>query len=209
MRKLLLLCLLAISVQGCIGMPGSISIKYFSIVTNPTITSIGSTLPKSLWVLNFQTASRYGYAMLFRTDAYGIGYKEFDRWIERPEEMVQRVFANVFVESHAFQDIVSGTMTKPTDYMMDGYIMEFDEVRGIDTWHALFTIKVTVYRTLQREAIWYNAMTSKIELPVNQSGGFAKAMSDAVFETAAKTLQEVIAAVKKDAGGDSTITTAQ
>ena len=198
MKRLLVICAVCGIIAGCIGSPGSVQIHYFSINTDPDIEKAAASLPASLWIPDFRAASRYEYNMLFRTDEFGIGYMEFDRWIERPEEMVKRAFAMCMEKSGTFNKIQYGAVTEPTDYMLDGYLLEFDELRSGGVWKARFSIRLTLSKTLQRITIWNSVITTECEMEYNHSGGFAIAMSAAVLEAVQKVIAEAGAVIRKD-----------
>ncbi len=198
MKKLIAAVSAALLIAGCLGKPGDAPFRYFSIVTEPVVEPATSGIPKSLWIVDFLAADRYGYEILHRTDPYGIGYEQFDRWVERPEDMTRRVFATVFEERNFFKEVVFGIATAPTDYILEGYVLQFDEIRADSIWTARFSVKLTLSEPLERRIIWSDLKTVEKPLEFNQSGGFAMAMSAAVLQSAKEALEDIEAILRRE-----------
>ena len=198
MKKLIAAALMAVLLTGCFGKLRTVPFRYFSIVTEPGVKPAVVTIPKSIWIIDFQAAARYGYEIVHRTDAFGIGYEQFDRWVERPEEMTRRVYASVFDGRNFFKEVIFGVATAPTDYILEGYVLQFDEIRADSTWTARFSIKLTLSSPLEHRIIWTNLKTVERRLESNITGALAKAMSAAVLESAQDALREVEAILKKE-----------
>jgi len=180
------------------GAKQAIPVQFFSIDTNPDVSASPTKAPVSLWIPNFTASQRCRQQILYRSDEYEISYKELDRWVERPEEMVTRVFARIITDSGAFQDVVYGAIPKPADYTLEGYVLEFDEIRSSESWKARFSIRLVLYKTLERRTVWSAIETVEKPMEFHQSVDLARAMSDAVAEVAENVLKEMVQAVRQD-----------
>ncbi len=189
----------ALLLAGCISKNPYRENRYFSI--DDPASEIAPSAEKvacALAILEFETSSRYGARMLERRPGNELVYKEYDRWVEEPAEMVTVAIHNIFVASQAFLYVGGSAAIRNADYCFTGFIRRFDEVADDTGRRAALSMQCVLTRVEGGAMVWGGNIAIEIPIEGEGPGAFAKAMSKAVSAAAQKVLKNVISAVVED-----------
>jgi ABC-type uncharacterized transport system auxiliary subunit len=175
------LCLLG----GCLGRSDFTPIRYYSIDSLPvTVPRATRSWPVLLGVRPFTAATRYRDRILYRLSEVEIGFYEYDRWVEPPEEMVTRVVASMVRASGLFRQVVAVDNVQLPAWILSGELTRFDEVRESGGSRAECWLRVELRRARDEQLLWSDIIRAAIPLTVETPETLAQAMSRAVQQIA-------------------------
>jgi ABC-type uncharacterized transport system auxiliary subunit len=152
------------------------------------------TWPITLGVQPFTAATRYKDRILYRVSEVEVGFYEYDRWVEPPEEMVTRAVTAVLRTSGLFQLVTSIDNVRPPAWILSGEITRFDEVRTPIGGQAECWLRVELRHARDAQLLWSEVLMATTPLSAETPEALAQAMSQAVQEVALQLVEELAAA---------------
>lgn len=177
--SVLVMCLLG----GCLklGQNEAPAIHYYSLEPAPTtVPQAKRTWPVTLGVRPLTAGTRYRDRMLYRPSNVEVRFYEYDRWVEPPAEMVNRLLTEMLQGSNLFQQVASADDVQPQAWILSGEVLRFDEVRTNTTRHADVSLALELRRARDERLLWSDILTATQPLPGNTPEVLAQAMSRAV-----------------------------
>ena len=151
--------LVLLLVGGCLGRGDLTPIRYYSVDSLPiNITPVARSWPVPLGVRPFTAATRYRDRMLYRISAVEVGFYQYDRWVEPPEEMVTRVLSTVLGASGLFRQVVAADTVKLPAWILSGELIRFDEVREAGSRRAECWVQVEVQQAHNERLLWADVL---------------------------------------------------
>ncbi len=198
----IMIALVAVAVlAGCISQNPYIEVKYYS-VDGPSLASVEKSpimFDTGLAVVDLQAASRYDLKMLHYRQTDGvIGFREYDRWVEQPSEMLTRALVRAFQNKKIFRYVGGSRAVREAEYALSGYIVAFDENIDGETRTAMVSICFELNRVEGGEVLWSGVVSKQCEIADNSGSAFAAAMRKAANDLIGATLAEVSDAVESD-----------
>jgi ABC-type uncharacterized transport system auxiliary subunit len=141
-----------------------------------------------LGVRPFTAATRYRERMLYRVSDVEIGFYEYDRWVEPPEEMVTRVITALLHASGLFRQVVTVDQVQLPAWLLSGELVRFDEVREGGRSRAECWLRVEVRRAQDERLLWTEVMRASVPLTAETPAALAQAMSQAVQQVATELI---------------------
>jgi ABC-type uncharacterized transport system auxiliary subunit len=186
-RYAVLACYIVVSylLGGCLGSRDFTPIRYYSVGALPeTVPRATRSWPISLGVRPFTAATRYGDRILYRLSAVEVGFYEYDRWVEPPEEMVTQVLISTVRASALFRQVVSADNVSLPAWLLSGELMRFDEVREEGKSLAECWLRLELRRARDEQLLWSEVIKAAVPLATETPEALAQAMSRAVQQTA-------------------------
>ncbi len=201
MTRIMIALAAAAALAGCISQNPYVEVKYYS-VDGPPAASVEKSPVKfatGLAVVDLQAASRYGVKMLHcrRSDGV-IGFREYDRWVEQPSEMLTRARVRAFLNKEAFRYVGGTRAVREAEYALSGYVVAFDENIDGEARTAVVSICFELNRVEGGEVLWSGIVTKQCDVAGTSGSVFAAAMRTAVDELIGAALAEVVRAVEFD-----------
>lgn len=191
MRKVIPFLLILVFLTGCMGARQDYPVQYFSLDTSPDVEESSVKIPASLWIQDFTSSPRFNPALLYTVNKYEIRFQDSNRWVERPEVMVTKLFAHTYSQSMAFESVTFGGIPKPADYTLEGYIIAFDQARDETGWTANYSVRLTLSKTIERTVIWSETLSYSRTVQEPDPYYHADAISKAAAESARESLQKI------------------
>jgi ABC-type uncharacterized transport system auxiliary subunit len=138
----------------------------------------------SLGVRPFTSATRYRDRILYRLSEVEIGFYEYDRWVEPPEEMVTQVVFSMVRASGLFRQVVSASTVQLPAWILSGELTRFDEVRKSGNSRAECWLRVELRRARDERLLWSETLRAAVPLTQETPRALAQAMSRAVQQIA-------------------------
>ena len=200
MTRITIALIAALLSAGCISQNPHQPVYHYSIdaPTVAPIESSGEKLDVGLAVLDTRTSSRYGTKMLYKLPGGVIGFREYDRWVENPTELVSRATISIFIQSGAFKNVGGPSSLRWADYSLAGYIIRFDEIRDGATRAAEFSIRFSLNRVEGGDVVWAATMSARRDMDGEDGAAFASALGSAAGELLAEARQKAVSAVRED-----------
>jgi ABC-type uncharacterized transport system auxiliary subunit len=183
--RLLVSLMVVCSLGGCFPPQEFTPVRYYTI--EPLSLQgyqVTRTWPITLGVQPFTAATRYEDRILYRLSEVEVGFYEYDRWVEPPEEMVTRVVTTFLRTSGLFQLVTSADNVRLPAWILSGEVTRFDEVRTPAGSQAECWLRLELRRARDEQLLWSEVLTATTFLSAETSAALAQAMSQAVHEIA-------------------------
>lgn len=164
LRYLIQLFIFLLFCSGCIQRKPPVPINLYSLqdhqLTGKTLENKSSI---SLGILPFQAASSIENRILYRLSPVEMGYYEYERWAEPPEEMVTRTFSEALGSSGLFSKVTFGRNYSPssTQWLLTGIVERYEEDRSSFPPTAYLRVALEIYRTDGDILIWNKRLSSR------------------------------------------------
>jgi len=154
--------------------------KYHLIDTDPAIVRSPVRHPVELGIGKVRAPTRYRDQIVYRSSPYDVGFYEYSRWAEPPDEMVRRALKNIAGRSGLFQGVDFAELGPPgpADLVLEGEIAAFDQIVEGEKTYAFCELTFFLLDAGTSSPVW--AFTASAEVRQEKAGEFAAAMSAAV-----------------------------
>ena len=180
------LCAAGISCRSA-GLPT----KYYLIDTDPTVTRAPVQHPLTVGIGKIRAPSRYRDQIVYRSSPYDLGFYEYSRWAEPPDEMVRRALKNIAGRSGLFRRADFSDLLPPgmADLILEGEIVAFDQSVEGEKTYAACELSLFLLDAANSSPLW--TFTASNEVRQEKEGGFPEAMSAAVREAIENALLDL------------------
>jgi ABC-type uncharacterized transport system auxiliary subunit len=179
-------------VSGCLGRGELRPVRYYSVDSLPVnVAPVTRSWPVPLGVRPFTAATRYRDRMLYRISAVEVGFYQYERWVEPPEEMVTRVLSTALGASGLFRQVVSADIVQLPAWILSGELIRFDEVREAGRRQAECWVHVEVQQAHDERLLWADVLKATEPLAAETPEAFAQAMSQAVQQAAMSLISKL------------------
>lgn len=187
--SLVVLCVL---LTGCLGARSYTPISYYSIESEAdSMPQATRTWAMPLGIQPFTAATRYRDRILYRLSEVEVGFYEYERWVEPPQEMVMRVVADTLHASGLFQQVRQADHIRLPAWILSATLLRFDEVRTANTNFAECWLRLQLRRAQDEQLLWSNTLKSRIALTRKTPAALATAMSHAVQQIARQLVAQL------------------
>ena len=180
------LCAAGISCRSA-GLPT----KYYLIDTDPAVARAPAPHPLAVGIGKIRAPTRYRDQIVYRSSPYDLGFYEYSRWAEPPDEMVRRALKNIAGRSGLFRRADFSDLLPPgaADLILEGEIVAFDQSVAGDKTYAVCEISLSLLDAANSSPLW--TFTASNEVRQEKEGGFPEAMSAAVREAIGDALLDL------------------
>jgi ABC-type uncharacterized transport system auxiliary subunit len=180
---------------GCLARQPSTQVRYYSIDPLPVQGyQVANAWPVPLGIQPFTAATRYRDHILYRLSEVEVGFYEYDRWVELPEEMVTRAVMAVLRASGLFQLVTAVPNVRPPAWILSGEVTRFDEVRTPPESRAECGLRLELRRATDEQLLWSKVLTASEPLAADTAEALAHAMSQAVHDVAMDLVKQLATA---------------
>ena len=191
LSSLIVVCILG----GCLAPKQSTEVRYYSINPLPLQDyHVARVWPVPLGVQPFTAATRYRDRILYRLSDVEVGFYEYDRWVELPEEMVTRAVMAVLRNSGLFRMVTLAPSVRPPAWLLRGEVIHFDEVRTPPVSQAECGLRLELRRADDEQLLWSKVLTASELLAADTTEALAQAMSQAVHDVALELVKQLATA---------------
>jgi ABC-type uncharacterized transport system auxiliary subunit len=178
-EKFIHMIVLILLFTGCFQRKPPVPVHYYSLQDRkPAGEASGKKTSVSLGILPFQAASSIENRILYRLSPVEIGYYEYEKWAEPPEEMTSRVFSEVLGSSGLFSNVTFGRDYPPSSvtWILTGIVERFEEDRSVSPPVARLSVGIEVFRTDGNRLLWNQRLSSSEPLEADTRSDLALAM---------------------------------
>jgi ABC-type uncharacterized transport system auxiliary subunit len=141
-----------------------------------------------LGVRPFTAATRYRDRILYRLSEVEIGFYEYDRWVEPPEEMVTRMVGSMVRASGLFRQVVAADNVQLPAWILSAELTRFDEVRLRENSRAECWLRVELRRARDEQLLWSEVISAAVPFAAETPEALAQAMRRAVRQVALRLI---------------------
>jgi ABC-type uncharacterized transport system auxiliary subunit len=187
--RIVVLCAL---LTGCLGPRSFTPVSYYSIEPEAgSMPQADRTWAMPLGIQPFSAATRYRDRILYRLSEVEVGFYEYERWVEPPQEMVTRVVASTLHASGLFQQVRQIDRIQLPAWILSAALLRFDEVRAPDARMAECWLRLELRRAQDEQLLWSNTLKSSVALTTETPAALAIAMTRAVQQIARQLVSEL------------------
>ncbi len=177
---------------GCLGPRSFTPIRYYSLEPEAgSIPQATRTWAMPLGIQPFTAATRYRDRILYRLSEVEVGFYEYDRWVEPPQEMVARVVASALHASGLFRQLRQVDHIQLPAWILSATLLRFDEVRVPNASLAECWLRLELRRARDERLLWSKTLKSTVALTTKTPAALATAMTLAVQQIARQLITEL------------------
>lgn len=169
---------------------------YYKLDIPPAPTAAGPSAPISLRIEPLRSASLLRQdRIVYRPSPVQVGYYEYHRWAEPPNDSVTKALADQLTKRQVFQSVTVSDTQENGDYILTGSIDRMQEVDYGGGVKAQVSISVTLQNP-QGQTIWSGAASSERMVAKRDVQGVVVAMGQASQQTIVKLTADVTRAIQ-------------
>jgi len=189
MRSLWLL--LAVGLFAGCGSERVPTTKYYKLDIPPAPTPPGPSAPVSLRIEPLRAASLVRQnRIVYRPSPVEVGFYEYHRWAEAPNDTVTRALADQLMRRRVFQSVRVSDAGEKADLVLRGSIDRLQEVDYMGGVRVQVSISAELEDPVRGQTIWSSTASSE--------GAVTKGDVQAVVAAMAKASQQSIARLMTD-----------
>jgi ABC-type uncharacterized transport system auxiliary subunit len=151
---------------GC-GSVRAPTIKYYKLDVPPVPAPTGPPVTASLRIEPFHTASLLRQdRIVYRPSAVEVGFYEYHRWAEPPNDTLTRALADQIMKRRFFQSVAVSNGVEKADYVLRGNVERLQEVDYPGAVRVQVSISAELEDPVRKLVIWSGAASS--EWPVSK-----------------------------------------
>lgn len=166
--------------------------RYYKLDIPPAPAPAGPSVPVSLRIEPFRSTRLLRQdRIVYRPSAVEVGYYEYHRWAEPPNDSVTRALADQLTKRRAFQSIRISNGGDKADYVLRGTIDQLQEVDYKGAVRAQVSISAVLEDPSQRRTIWSGTASSESAVTQRDVQGVVAAMGKASQQSIARLTADV------------------
>ena len=166
--------------------------RYYKLDIPPAPTPTGPSTPISLRIEPFRTANLLRQdRIVYRPSAVEVGFYEYHRWAEPPNDTVTKALADQLMKRRVFQTIKISDGGEKADYVFRGRIDQLQEVDYKGAVRAQVSISAELEDPVQGKTIWSSAASSESVVKKRDVEGVVAAMGQASQQSIARLMTDV------------------
>jgi ABC-type uncharacterized transport system auxiliary subunit len=195
MRALLVSVVVGL-LAGCGSVKGPAT-RYYKLDIPPAPTAAGPSVPVALRIEPFHTTGLLRQdRIVYRPSPVEVGFYEYHRWAERPNDTVTKALADQLMGRRLFQSVEISDGAEKAEYVLRGSIDRLQEVDYHGAVRAQVSISAELDDPVRREKVWASVASSEVGVGKNDVQAVVTAMGRATQQSVERLVTEVVAFVK-------------
>jgi ABC-type uncharacterized transport system auxiliary subunit len=176
---------------GCGSIRGP-QTQYYKLDLPPAPAPAGPSAPVSLRIEPFRTSPLLRQdRIVYRPSPVAVGFYEYHRWAEPPNDTVTKALADQLTRRRVFQTVAISNGGEKTDYVLRGSIDRLQEVDYMGAVKAQVSISAELEDMARHRIIWSSAASSECAVPRGDVQAVVAAMSQASQQSVARLMTDV------------------
>ena len=181
---------------GCGSVHGPAT-KYYKLDIPPAPAPAGPSAPIPLWIEPFRTTSLVRRdRIVYRPSPVEVGFYEYHRWAEPPNDTVTKALADQLTGRRLFQSVGISDGAERAAYVLRGSIDRLQEVDYKGAVRAQVSISVELDDPVRGEKIWASVATSERIVAKSDVQAVVAAMGQASQQSIERLVKDVAAFVQ-------------
>jgi cholesterol transport system auxiliary component len=195
MRALLVSVILGL-LAGCGSVQGP-AVRYYKLDIPPAPTPAGPSVQVPLRIEPFRTTGLLRQdRIVYRPSPQEVGFYEYHRWAERPNDTVTKALADQLTGRRLFQSVEISDGAERAEYVLRGSIEQLQEVDYKGAVRAQVSISAELEDPVRREKIWASVASSEFVVQKSDVQAVVTAMGQASQQSIDRLVTEVVTFVK-------------
>ena len=183
--------LVLVVTAGCGSVRGPAT-KYYKLDIPPAPAPAGPSAPVSLRIEPFQTTSLLRQdRIVYCPSPVEVGFYEYHRWAEPPNNTVTKAFADQLIRRRVFQSIEISDGGEKADYILKGRIDRLQEVDYMGAVRVQVSISSELEDPVRHQIIWSSTASSESVVAKSDVQAVVTAMSKASQQSILRLMTDV------------------
>jgi ABC-type uncharacterized transport system auxiliary subunit len=188
---------IAMGLMAACGIPKVPATRYYKLDIPTAPTPSGPAAPVSLRIEPFRSTSLLRQdRIVYRPSPVEVGYYEYHRWAEPPNDSVTKALADQLMKRRAFQAIKISDDQHGADYVLRGTVDRLQEVDYMGGVRAQVSISATLEDPVRHQTIWSGSASSESAVTRRDVQGVVTAMGKASQQSITRLATDVTKAVQ-------------
>jgi ABC-type uncharacterized transport system auxiliary subunit len=175
---------------GCGSVRGPAT-RYYKLDITPAPGATGPSTSASLRIEPFRTTSLLRQdRIVYRPSPEEVGFYEYHRWAELPNETVTKAIADQLIRRRAFQSVQISDGGE-SDYVLRGSIDRLQEVDYTGAVRVQVSISAELEDPVRRQIIWSSAAPSEVIVAKGDVQAVVAAMGQASQQSIVRLMTDV------------------
>ena len=176
---------------GCGNIQGP-AIRYYKLDIPPAPTPAGPSVQVPLRIEPFQTTGLLRQdRIVYRPSPEEVGFYEYHRWAEPPNDTVTKALADQLMSRRVFQSVEISDGPERAEYVLRGSIDQLQEVDYHGAVRSQVSISAELEDPVRREKIWSSAASSECLVAKSDVQAVVAAMGQASQQSIARLVTDV------------------
>jgi ABC-type uncharacterized transport system auxiliary subunit len=176
---------------GCGSVRGP-STKYYKLDIPAAPAQAGPSAPASLRVEPFRTTSLLRQdRIVYRPSPVEVGFYEYHRWAEPPNDTVTKALADQLIRRRVFQSVEISDGGEQADYVLRGSIDRLQEVDYMGGVRVQVSISAELEDPVRHQKIWSSSASSECVVAKSDLNAVVAAMGKASQQSIGRLMTEV------------------
>ena len=176
---------------GC-GSTRGPATKYYKLEIPPAPTPVGPSAAASLRIEPFQTTSLLRQdRIVYRPSPVEVGFYEYHRWAEPPNDALTRALTDQLVRRKVFQSVEISDSGEKSDYVLRGRIDRLQELDDVSGVRVQVSISAKLEDTVRQQIIWSSSASSESVVTKSDVQAVVKAMGQASQQSIVRLVTDV------------------
>jgi ABC-type uncharacterized transport system auxiliary subunit len=164
---------------GCGSVRGPAT-RYYKLDIPPAPAATGPSTSASLRIEPFRATSLLRQdRIVYRPSPEEVGFYEYHRWAELPNETITKAIADQLIRRRVFQSVEISDGGEKVDYVLRGSVDRLQEVDYTGAVRVQVSISVELENPAQQQTIWSSAASSERVVTKNDVQAVVAAMGQA------------------------------
>jgi ABC-type uncharacterized transport system auxiliary subunit len=182
-------------VMGLLAGCGSVSApatKYYKLDIPPAPTPAGPSAAVALRIEPFRTTSLLRQdRIVYCPSAVEVGFYEYHRWAEPPNDTVTKALADQLMRRRVFQSVEISDGGDKADYVLRGSIDRLQEVDYLGAVRVQVSISAELDDPVRQQKIWSGAASSECVVAKSNVQAVVAAMGQASQQSIGRLVTDV------------------
>jgi ABC-type uncharacterized transport system auxiliary subunit len=176
---------------GCGSVRGPVT-KYYKLEIPPTPAPAGPSAPVPLRIEPFRANNLLRQdRIVYRPSPVEVGFYEYHRWAEPPNDTVTKALADQLMSRRVFQSVEISDGVEKQDYVLRGNIDLLQEVDYKGAVKVQVSISAELEDPARREKIWSSVASSECLVAKSDVQAVVGAMGQASQQSIARLVTDV------------------
>jgi ABC-type uncharacterized transport system auxiliary subunit len=183
--------LFAVLLAGC-GGGRTPATRYYKLDIPPAPAPNSPPASASLRIEPFGTTALLRQdRIVYRPSPVEVGYYEYHRWAEPPNDTVTKAFADQLAKRHIFQSVEISDGGERSDYVLRGTVDRLQEVDYMGGVKVQVSISAILEDPTQQQTIWSGTASSERTVTKSDVGAVVAAMGQASEQSIVRLTTDV------------------
>ena len=182
-------------VMGLLAGCGSVrepATKYYKLDLPPAPTTAGPSAPAALRIEPFRTTGLLRQdRIVYRPSPVEVGFYEYHRWAEPPNDTVTKALADQLMRRRVFQSVEIFDVGEKADYVLRGSIDRLQEVDYMGAVKVQVSISAELEDPVRQQKIWSGAASSECVVAKSDVHAVVAAMGQASQQSIGRLVTDV------------------